>query len=107
MSICQFMTDNASRVPTWPTTILAGTPTPFARTYTAFGPDTQKGHVSPERAQRAEAAPGCYTASAPDQPTRAHRLGHPRAVRRRPSQRHPRGLRVASPYRARCSRDVG
>jgi hypothetical protein len=60
MSICQFMTDNASRVPTWPTTILAGTPTPFARTYTAFGPDTQKGHVSPERAQRAEAAPVCY-----------------------------------------------
>jgi hypothetical protein len=41
------------KVPTWPTTILAGTPTPFARTYTARGPTRQRAmfHWS-ERSER-------------------------------------------------------
>ncbi len=55
------ISDNVLRVPTWPNhTSVPGT---HLRAYnsTAQATDTLQGHVSLERAKRAEAAPVCYT----------------------------------------------
>ena len=54
------MSENVSRVPTWPHHTSVPGNRPGAYNGTARATNTLQGHVSLERAQRAEAAPECY-----------------------------------------------